>query len=153
MRPDWILLLIIVASSTIRIEGLRLVDNGYEDLYIVIQETVSEDPQLLDRIQVWCAVKLKRRLKIFKCLNSNTLEYKTLKEILFSSLLAYLYCNSGVFPEYFFYQFWKCERNERKWYLSLAKDTLCARQVSSRRNLSCLNEINRKQIRYRVTVI
>ena len=34
------------------IKGLKLVDNGYEDLYIVIHEAVPENETILDRIKV-----------------------------------------------------------------------------------------------------
>lgn len=32
--------------------GLKLVNNGYEDLYIVLQDSIEENFKLIDRIKV-----------------------------------------------------------------------------------------------------
>ena len=53
MRSYWILFALAAAIGISKIAGLKLVNNGYEDLYIVIGETVPEYDVLLDRIKVF----------------------------------------------------------------------------------------------------
>lgn len=53
MRSYWILFALAAAIGISEIAGLKLVNNGYEDLYIVIGETVPEHDVLLDRIKVF----------------------------------------------------------------------------------------------------
>ena len=49
----WILFILILIRHFQPIRGLQLVDNGYEGLYIVIDGEISENHELLDRIQVF----------------------------------------------------------------------------------------------------
>ena len=53
MRPHWILFALAVAIGFQGVAGLKLVDGGYEDLYVVIGETVPESDELLQRIKVY----------------------------------------------------------------------------------------------------
>ena len=52
MKVYWIFLVLISSQHFSFLDGLRLVDNGYEDLYILINENIQESDELLDRIQV-----------------------------------------------------------------------------------------------------
>ena len=52
MKFYWIFLVLISSQSLPFLEALKLVDNGYENLYVVIQENIQESEELLDRIQV-----------------------------------------------------------------------------------------------------
>ena len=52
MKSSWIVFILIAFSYTESVKRLKLVNNGYEDLYVVIQEAVPESEELLDRIQV-----------------------------------------------------------------------------------------------------
>ena len=53
MRLYWILFALAAAIGFLDITGLKLVNNGYEELYIVIGETVPENDELLNRIKVF----------------------------------------------------------------------------------------------------
>ena len=53
MRLYWILFALAAAIGFLDITGLKLVNNDYEELYIVIGETVPENDELLNRIKVF----------------------------------------------------------------------------------------------------
>ena len=55
MGSYWMLFALTAAIGLLDITGLKLVNNGYEDLYIVIGETVPESDELLERIKVFSA--------------------------------------------------------------------------------------------------
>ena len=48
----WILLVFVAVACSCNVYGLELVNNGYEDIYIIIKDRVPENDTLLDRIQV-----------------------------------------------------------------------------------------------------
>ena len=48
-----ILFALAAAIGFSNITGLKLISNGYEDLYVVIGETVPESDELLHRIKVF----------------------------------------------------------------------------------------------------
>ena len=50
------LLLVLTALSQL-CSGLRFVNNGYEDLHVVIQDSVKESDKLIDRIKVYYSIK------------------------------------------------------------------------------------------------
>ena len=52
MALFWILFILTACTYSESVKGLKLVNNGYEDLYVVIQEAVPESVELLGRIQV-----------------------------------------------------------------------------------------------------
>ena len=53
MKLVWNLFILTVFTYSESVKGLKLVNNGYEDLYVVIQEAVPESVELLVRIQVF----------------------------------------------------------------------------------------------------
>ena len=53
MKLFWSLFILTAFTYSESVKGLKLVNNGYEDLYIVIQEAVPESVELLGRIQVF----------------------------------------------------------------------------------------------------
>ena len=52
MKLFWSLFILTAFIYSESVKGLKLVNNGYEDLYVVIQEAVPENVELLGRIQV-----------------------------------------------------------------------------------------------------
>ena len=53
MKIYLVLLVLTLRAQFQFISGLKLVGNGYEDLYIVIGENIQESVELLDRIRVF----------------------------------------------------------------------------------------------------
>ena len=47
-----IFLVFAVSAIASQCDALKLLNNGYEDLYIVIQDSIKEDQNLIDRIKV-----------------------------------------------------------------------------------------------------
>lgn len=53
MKIHLLLLVLSLRAQFQFISALKLVDNGYEDLYVVIGENIEESEELLDRIKVF----------------------------------------------------------------------------------------------------